>query len=356
MKQGKTIQELAAELDRQNGSKRDYVAPSGKMKFSAISVDNKPHTYLMLDKLGEYENTELADDQISARLEIPKKYYDKMRNEAPNLLASNVNTWLQRGDEKYMVRTLDNKVRALLSSRYRPLDNYDLAQAVLPELTKMKVEIVSSEITEKHLYFKATTARMTAEVQKGDVVQAGIVISNSEVGCGSVKIEPMIYRLICLNGMISNDNSLRKYHVGRRGDIDELSEYFKDETRKTDDKAFWMKVRDIVQSALSADIFTNGVEKMRKAIGNKIEAKPADTIKVIENVDKVYGLQNGESLDILSWLMKGGDLNQFGLVNAITRTSQDVKDYERATELERMGGAILELQGRSWESLARIAA
>lgn len=36
------------------------------------------------------------------------------------------------------------------------------------------------------------------------------------------------------------------------------------------------------------------------------------------------------------------DFSQFGLVNAVTRSSQDVEDYNRATELERIGGTILE--------------
>jgi hypothetical protein len=36
-------------------------------------------------------------------------------------------------------------------------------------------------------------------------------------------------------------------------------------------------------------------------------------------------------------------LSQWGLVNAITRTSQDVTDYDRATELERLGGVVLDM-------------
>lgn len=38
----------------------------------------------------------------------------------------------------------------------------------------------------------------------------------------------------------------------------------------------------------------------------------------------------------------GNDYSHFGLVNAVTRSSQDVADYNRATELERIGGTLLD--------------
>lgn len=355
MKEGKTLVQLAEELQRQRATKKDFIAPSKNIKLTVSPLDG---VQLNLGGRGNsYPTNDLAEEQIAGRLQIPKKYFDRMKAEAPELLAKNVNHWFGASDEKYMVRTLDDKVRGVLSSRFRPLDNYDLSEAVLPEMSKMQLNIMSCEITEKRMYIKAVTEKITAEITKGDVVQAGIVISNSEVGCGSVRVEPMIYRLVCLNGLISDDNSLRKYHVGRgNNDEDGLREYFKDETRQADDKAFWMKVRDIVNSALGNEIFIKGVEKMRRATKTIIDVTPAETIKVIENVQAHYALSEGEGQGILAHLLKGGDFTQYGLVNAVTRASADVQDYDRATDLERLGGEILELHGKPWENLVRVAA
>ena len=50
----------------------------------------------------------------------------------------------------------------------------------------------------------------------GDIVQAGVMISNSEVGLGAVSIQPLVYRLVCTNGMIVNDMGERRHHVGRQ--------------------------------------------------------------------------------------------------------------------------------------------
>ena len=54
-----------------------------------------------------------------------------------------------------MVRTLDDRIRAFVSNKYRRLDNFDLIEAVLPTLEEGNANIVSCEVTEKYLYLKA---------------------------------------------------------------------------------------------------------------------------------------------------------------------------------------------------------
>src|SRR5262245_14401480 len=100
--------------------------------------------------------TNYAHGQLSQHLGIPKAYYDRMRAEQPALLAGNVNTWFKAdATNKRMLRTLDGQVRAVLSPKYRPLDNFDLANVVLPTLIDRKAEIVSAELTETRMYIKA---------------------------------------------------------------------------------------------------------------------------------------------------------------------------------------------------------
>ncbi len=197
MKTGKTLTELAMELERQSQVKKDYISDTRVLEMT-------PAGELTLANNGfqEFPVTDHAHSQIAARLDIPSKYYNRMRSVAPNLLAANVNEWFHSKPERRMVRTLDGNIRAFLSARYRRLDNFELAQAVLPVLAEMGegVQIVSSEMTQTRMYIKAINRRLELEVNKGDVVQAGICISNSEVGLGSLKVEPLVYRLVCLNG------------------------------------------------------------------------------------------------------------------------------------------------------------
>jgi hypothetical protein len=345
---------MAVELDRQSKTKRDFVAPQGDLMFkvrddNAVGI-SAPST-MIVNGHGGFGINELGHEQIAGRLGIPQKYYDRMRDTAPRLLEANVNSWLQsEPKEKRMVRTLDGSMRAFLSDRYRPLDNFDLGDVAFDTLIKAGAEVKSTELTERRLYIKAVTEKLTMEVKKGDIVQAGIVISNSEVGCGSVKVETLVFRLVCLNGLIS-DNSIRKYHVGRSGsEGDFASEFFKDETRRADDKAFWLKVRDVIQGSFQQDVFEKIVQRMKLTTEQEITGSVE---KAVELTGDKFGLNETERSGVLRNLIKGGDITQWGLVNAITRASQDVEDYDRATDLERLGGVVLELPKKDWQEIAQ---
>lgn len=348
MKEGRSLVELAGELERQQESKRDFLADT-----RSLSMTNGGDLEITNGDRQTFNATDHCHGQIGARLNIPKRYYDKMRQEAPDLLAHNVNAWFQRRPERRMVRTLDGRARAFLSDRYRPLDNFDLATAVLPRLSKSECEIKSAQLTESRLYIQAVTQKIEGEIKKGDVVQAGIVVSNSEIGAGSVRVEPMLYRLVCTNGMICPDMGMKKYHVGRanRGiDLDGAHEFFKDSTRKLDDRAFWAKICDVVEATLSMDGFDTLIEKMRAAAEKSIEGDPVKAVEVLAN--KLTFTEN-EQGSVLRHLIAGGDLSQWGLANAVTRTASDLDDYDRAVEFERIGGNVIELPRTEWESIAK---
>ena len=73
---------------------------------------------------------------------------------------------------------------------------------------------------------------------------------------------------------------------------------------------------------------------------------------VVEEVTKRYGFTEGEHGSILSHLIKDADLTAWGLSNAITRAAHDVPSYDRASDLERYGGDVIELPQTEWEVLA----
>jgi hypothetical protein len=343
MKAGKTLVDLATELQNQLKTKKDYIAMTSVLTMS-------PELKVTGVNGNQFGVTKYAHGQLAGKLGIPKQYYDRMLQEAPELLAHNVNAWFQKNPEKRMIRTINNNIRAYLSDRYRPIDNYDLAEHVLPKIQKMGCKIESCELTETRMYIKAVTPKVQFEVQKGDMVQAGLVISNSEVGAGSVKIEPLIYRLVCLNGMIAADSSLRKYHTGRYTEqLGEAVELFSKKTLVADNKAFFMKVVDIVDAVFQEDSFKGIVSRMQDATKRPIEKDP---VKLIEDVTKRFQLREEEAGGVLKHLINGGALSQYGLMNAMTRTSQDIEDYDRATEFERMGGDVLELGKEEWEKIA----
>ena len=142
MKTGRSLSEVLMELQRQNAEKKDFISPS-----SALMLREDGRTLGMGDN--EFATTDLFHRQVASSLSIPAKYYDLMQAQKPELLAENVNAWFSDRDQNYMVRSLGGVARALLSERYRRIDNMEVASAVLPLFAGMEgIEVMSCEVTE----------------------------------------------------------------------------------------------------------------------------------------------------------------------------------------------------------------
>jgi hypothetical protein len=350
MKTGRALQDLAAELDRQAGSKKDYLADTRAIRLEATPDAATP--VILQGVNGGMALRPTAHAQLAEALRIPKPYYDRMLSEAPDLLATNANRWLQKQPARKLVRTLDGQVRAFLSDSYRPLDNLELAEAVLPKLIGLEAAVISGEVTESRFYLKAVTAKIAGDVKPGDTVQAGLVVSNSEVGQGSLRVEALDYRLVCTNGMI-RETAVRKAHLGRgaRGldAIEDAREFFRDETRQADDRAFFLKVQDAVGSMFDAGRFDTRLMQYRDAQAVVIEADP---VRVVEATARRFQLNDTERTSVLRHLIRGGDLSAWGVANAVTRAAEDAEQYDRATELEAIGGKVVELAPSEWRAIA----
>lgn len=355
MKTGKTLVEMATELQRRANAKEDFLAPTKRVSLLPQHVGDKVVQKLVIEngEDREFNLTDHAHRQLGTWAGIPARYYDRLKQEAPELLANNVNHWLDNSGKNRLVRTLDGTARAFLSDRYRRIDNEDIAEQVLPILMDSGnfSEIISTEVTDRRLYIKALFPRVEADVGLNDPVQAGVIISNSEIGMGSLSIQPLIYRLVCLNGMVSQDHGLSRYHVGKQiaGDGEAAFSLFADETLATDDRALMMKVRDIVKAASNRDVFETIVQKMRESKeGPKVE-KPVEAVEVLA---KSFTLNEGEKQSVLENLIRGQDYSRYGVLNAITATANNHESYDRATEFEQMGGKILDLPKSQWTEIA----
>ena len=109
----------------------------------------------------------------------------------------------------------------------------------------------------------------------------------------------------------------------------------------------------------------------RKAVRDSLLAVPAhdgvtgalrftpegagDPVKSVEVLADRYLLNDNERAGVLRHLITQGDLSGYGLVNAVTHYSEEVEDYDRATEFEAIGGKLIELPSKEWQELAEAA-
>lgn len=352
MKTVMSVPAVLADVQMQNRMKRDFI---GHAQHFHMQDDGKTMVMDNGTSSMPFRMTDLFHKQIGSAMGIPAKYYDEMAEKKPFLLAENVNAWLADKDQSYMVRSYDQGengmlARAFLSDRYRRLDNLDVAEATLPLFAvKEGFEIVSAAVTERKFYLKVVNHRLEMDVVPGDIVQAGVVISNSEVGLGSVSVQPLVYRLVCTNGMTVNDYGERRTHVGRAARAMEDSFHiYSDEAMIAEDKAFMLKLRDVTMAAIEETRFAMVVGKLRESVGVPITGRVQD---VVELTGKTFGINQDEQDSILKYLIEGGDLSKYGLSNAVTRASQDIESYDRATEFENLGWTIATMPQEQWKAL-----
>jgi len=364
MKTGKNLQELAAEIMRRAAAKADYLTSTAAIvaEPAGQGVD-----LVVGDDLRLGIN-DVAHAQMAEHAGIPKAYYDKMLREDPSLLANNINVWFRKYPAERMLRTLDGRARAFLSDKFRPLENEELAQAVLPVIGDLGLDVMSCEITDKRLYIKAVDPKVTRELarhgaQFGDgghtivrVNSPAITISNSEVGWGALSVLGGLYDGFCSNLATFGERSMRKYHVGAKHDVlgDDVYALLSNDARQKTDAALWAQVRDVVKAAFDRARFDELCDKVEGARVDKIE-KGADVTKVVKVAVRKLNLTEDEGKSVLQHLIEGADLSRFGLYNAVTRAAQDVESYDRASELERVGAKVIELPKNEWRELAMAA-
>jgi hypothetical protein len=116
MKTGLTLTQMAAKVEAQIAEKRDYVVRSSAVEMTdsgELLVDTD-------DEVLQLGVTETMHHQLAQATGIHGQYYRKMRKSAPELIAVNVNHWLQKqGDRTHVLRTMGDQARAFLGGVWR---------------------------------------------------------------------------------------------------------------------------------------------------------------------------------------------------------------------------------------------
>jgi len=347
MKTGLSLVEMAQKIEALAELKHDLIVPT---ETTRVVVDEDKVIKVRADHAGDFPILPTAHRQIGTYTKIPADYYDRMQADQPELLAANINTWFGAKSDKRMLRTLGGDARAWLSNSYQRIENEEIAQAALPIIMNLpKVQIVSCEVTERRLYIHFVVPTIEGEVKRGDIVQAGGIISNSEIGFGSVSVAGLIWRLACLNGMKTSD-TFRKAHLGVRQD--ELEQVWADDTRKADDRAILLKVRDMVTSIVDETKFRAQLQKLQGLTEGQITGDPA---KAVEVLSRKIGATEAEKGGLLRSLISGGDLSRWGIVNAVTHQAHTAVSYDRGVEFEAMGGRLVDLTKSEWNEVLEAA-
>lgn len=348
-----TVVQLVAELNRQQENKFDVVADSRAMK---VEVEGGHILLVMPNVSGQTEPfrqplTHWAHGQMAEKLEIPERYYRLMMEEGENpLLAQNINTWMQKKPHKLTVRTLDGNVRAIVSDKYRALENRDLTFLALDCFTKAGAQVIRADMSDRHLFIKATTPRIQGEARVGDIVQGGLLIRNSEVGASRLAIQPFMNRLKCANGMviseILNGAGFSQIHLGNRKAQGVYQ--FSDQTMQLENLAIFSKIRDVIRQTFEPGWFNAAIAALKATTENKVPLPE----RAISNVVDMAGLSDSTRDAILRAYLGEPDPTQYGIVQAVTATAKNIESPEDRVQMEELGGRLALMPAAEFTKMA----
>ena len=218
------LSELKRQIAQDDAGKWDVTVPRDRLILS--------RGQLVLPEEHQDEHPEFlaispwATAQVCQRLGIPAPYF--VRCSAP-LQDAQFNHWAwQMGEDPeeeqdgkpgtrrpWLLRCKAQTVRAVLSDRYRPLDNADLVGTLIPILED-RFEVRGISLTPESFHLRLVDPRLAREVLPNDRLMVGVHVANSETGRRSVTVDALVWRLVCLNGMVRlvrGKSLLRQRHV-----------------------------------------------------------------------------------------------------------------------------------------------
>ncbi len=346
--------DLAQRLEQLRATTKDVVVATDAVR---LGEDMR----LAIPTVGEVPLSNHAHTQVAEKAGIPQRFYDRLRADFPSLLARNVNDLFPSGSDRRLIRIADGRVRAVLSDRYRALDSYDLALRVAEKAMAHNAQVVDASLTETRMMIRVTlpqyrekVGELTAAVRAAyatdthnaearraagalaldaDYVVPGLLVTNSDVGSGAFRVEPYVYRLVCLNGLVG-EYSLKQIHVGARLELGEV--VYTDRTRTLADQALWSQVGDVIDATFRPESFRAMLDRLRGAHQVALPRVEA----VVDVVTRDLGLSEERRAALMGYFAaEGPDL--YGLTQGITRVAQSSVGADLQTEIERYAGDLL---------------
>ena len=357
------VVELRDKVIENESLKRDFIDDIRSIHMSSGEDGN----YIHLSKYDRMSVDRHALGQMGSWAKIPYNYIRTMDdNRRYDLLAENFNSWFKNpvndSRTRKMFRGLASKnrttgdekinIRSFHSDRYSVFDHEDLLSVAMPAIDELEEDFIlkSSSITNSKMYMKLLFPETEGKVV-GDTVQLGLSITNSEIGLGSISVQPLIYVLRCTNGMVLPASGIKKRHIGSVLENDGLIEY-KEDTRKMAKEFHSKKTRDSIKSVV--DGLFNG--EILRSLNESADSKPVNhPQKAIEKITELFSLDKKESEGTTLAFWKERNLSKWGMANAVTEIANTHSSYDRASELESIGGKIINMHESEWSRIALAA-
>jgi len=254
----------------------------------------------------------VAQREVANRLGIPYPYLKRCPED---IQAVNLNHWIEKEkNEQLFVRFDSDEVRAIFTTKYKPVDNFEVLERLDSLGYGPKTEVQCS-LDPEFMAISIPDGNKLFDIN-GDRFKPGISVSNSEVGLASLSISAFVLRLVCTNGMIAKSGVSASYHHVSYKILNEFPE------------------------ALEKISYELGAQ--REQFKLSMESPVDDPHSTIESFNRQFCLNTDEKEAVnWGWSQEFG-LTMFHIVNSYTRGAQFEKlPAESSFKLQKVGGNIL---------------
>lgn len=325
----------------------DRIAHSQSLEF-AVDGDSDKGIIMSLHnrKAKGYFSERLhknALDQVAERAGIPGMYINRLLEKpyGRELIVDNLSTiYKKEEDTKYLIRSVNEEVRGVLSSSYRLMDSGPIIEAfakACQDIGAVPIEGVGGDLRWAVKAILPMVFQPSKKQGTEELIAFGVQLSNSDFGKGALGLNAFMTRVICTN-YATLEQVLRQVHIGKRLS-DDLE--FSRETYAADTKTQVLAVRDMVKGVLASDKVNALVGRIGKSLEERIDPKEAWA-----ELPKL-GLLKGE-VDKVKELFIDGDVEvlppgttKARLANAVSWFAKSAATPERRLELEEVAGTLL---------------
>jgi len=287
-------------------------------------------------ELPTLELSDFALGQLLQRADYPQKLLTKL---PAKCVWVDVNILLQNlGEREALIRTINgNMARAILGSRYTPLDDADLYAIVAPYAEGAMVRWESIGELSSHI-----SVSWPDTDEKG--LQRGIHIANSEVGLRAVTIQAILYSQHCNNilpALGGDDNYYTRKNPFSNGKAHDLKG-----AQKAEKVTGWRFIHTGDKGRLE-NFVRDAIEDSKTqyegllARYNAGLQKQVDGIATIEEFGKKQDLNQAQLRSVLEAYAQDYNPTVTGVANAFTRAAQHQEDSEDRFHMQAVGSEVL---------------
>lgn len=243
-----------------------------------------------------------------------------------------INEMLDSDDSEILIRArvINNEgiIRSILSEEYSILNNSQIVNTVKENLENSRLDynIETGYIDDNRLHLRITLDPTTQAFGKDivgtdDIIKSGIDIINSETGRSSFRMEPLIFREVCKNGL--------KAWVGDENNERVAQRHIFISTKELNDL-----VREGIEGSLeTAQNVLNNFENTKKIVVNdpvkeikRLCEEQKYSKKLTNRVVRAYGIEPVKS--------------RYGIINAFTRGARDISNTQKL-DVETFAGRLM---------------